>query len=72
MARLMCRAKRALRSLAEQASELAGNARGYIQVEYVIVTLFAGVVVAAAMATVGPRLVESYAARRAVLYAPVP
>jgi hypothetical protein len=46
--------------------------RGQIQVEYIIVVLFAGIAVAVAMATLGPKLVETYAARRAVLYAPVP
>lgn len=48
------------------------STRGFLYVEYIILTLFAGITVALGMATFGPKLVDTYSKRRAVLYAPTP
>ncbi len=47
---------------------LFGDERGAVFTEYTIVFAFAGLVVAIALATLGPKVVNSYSSRRGVLY----
>ncbi len=54
-------------------NKLGKDVRGSIALEYVIVAVFAGVVVIAAVAPVlGPALVEEYTTRRSILYSTFP
>jgi Flp pilus assembly pilin Flp len=48
--------------------DLARDEQGAIFTEYTIVLAFAGLVVAIALAALGPRVVNSYSSRRGVLY----
>jgi Flp pilus assembly pilin Flp len=48
--------------------ELGGDTRGAVLLEYLIFAAFAGVVVAIALATVGPATVANYSKQRASLY----
>ena len=49
-------------------SLLARDTRGAVLLEYLILAAFAGVVVAVALATVGPKTVRNYSGQRAALY----
>lgn len=46
--------------------------RGAVTLEYLVVSMFAGLVVSYALVGVAPEVVEEYARRRALLYQPVP
>ena len=48
--------------------DLCADERGSLFVEYTFVLAFAGLVVAIALAALGPKVVESYSGRRALLY----
>jgi hypothetical protein len=47
---------------------LLRDTRGAVLLEYLIVVTFAGVIVAVALATVGPKTVRNYSGQRAALY----
>ncbi len=47
---------------------LLEDTRGGVLLEYLIVAAFAGVIVAVALATVGPATVRNYTGQRAALY----
>jgi hypothetical protein len=47
---------------------LSADTRGAVLLEYLIFAAFAGVVVAIALATVGPATVRNYSGQRAALY----
>jgi Tfp pilus assembly protein FimT len=47
---------------------LRADARGAVLLEYLIFLAFAGVVVAIALATLGPATVRNYSGQRAALY----
>jgi Flp pilus assembly pilin Flp len=49
-------------------SSLVSDTRGAVLTEYLLVAAFAGVVVAVALATVGPAVVRNYSGQRAALY----
>ncbi len=49
-------------------SSLPTDTRGGVLLEYLIVATFAGVVVAIALATIGPATVRNYSGQRAALY----
>ena len=51
-----------------QEPSLAQDTRGAVLVEYLIVVAFAGLLVAAGLASLGPRLVQNYSGQRAALY----
>jgi len=44
------------------------DTRGSVLLEYLIVVAFAGVLVAIALATIGPKTVANYSGQRAALY----
>jgi Flp pilus assembly pilin Flp len=48
--------------------DLLRDERGAVFTEYTIVLAFAGLVVAIALAALGPKVVNSYSSRRGVLY----
>lgn len=48
--------------------DLFTDTRGAVLLEYLIFAAFAGVVVAVALATIGPATVRNYSGQRAVLY----
>ena len=48
--------------------QLLTDTRGAVLLEYVVVTVFAGVVVTLALLTLGPKTVRNYSAQRATLY----
>lgn len=48
--------------------QLRADTRGAVLLEYLIFAAFAGVVVAIALATVGPATVRNYSDQRATLY----
>lgn len=52
----------------EPASPLLRDTRGGVLLEYLVVATFAGVIVAVALAAVGPRTVRNYSGQRAALY----
>lgn len=47
---------------------LLRDTRGGLLLEYLIVATFAGVIVAVALATLGPKTVRNYGSQRAALY----
>jgi Flp pilus assembly pilin Flp len=47
---------------------LSKDTRGAVLIEYLIFATFAGVVVAIALATIGPATVRNYSGQRAALY----
>lgn len=47
---------------------LLADTRGGVFLEYIIVAVFAGVIVAVALATVGPATVRNYSGQRAAIY----
>ncbi|MET0413799.1 MAG: hypothetical protein ABW217_20995, partial [Polyangiaceae bacterium] len=53
-------------------SRLASDERGALFVEYAALVAFVGLVVAAMLATLGPRVVRAYSERRAALYSHSP
>jgi hypothetical protein len=50
------------------AKSLLTDTRGGVLLEYLIFATFAGVIVAVALATVGPATVRNYSGQRAALY----
>lgn len=52
----------------DRLSSLVRDTRGGVLLEYLIVATFAGVIVAVALATIGPRTVRNYSGQRAALY----
>ena len=44
------------------------DARGAVLVEYLVIAAFAGVLVAAGLASLGPKVVKNYSGQRAALY----
>jgi len=50
------------------AKSLLDDTRGGVLLEYLIFATFAGVIVAVALATVGPATVRNYSGQRAALY----
>lgn len=48
--------------------DLLGDQAGVVFTEYTIVLAFAGLLVAIALAALGPKLVNSYSSRRDLLY----
>jgi hypothetical protein len=54
--------------MSKRASSLQADTRGGVLLEYLIVATFAGVLVAIALATVGPATVRNYSGQRAALY----
>lgn len=48
--------------------DLRSETRGSVLLEYLIVAAFAGVLVAVALATIGPKTVANYSGQRAALY----
>lgn len=48
--------------------DLLRDERGSVFTEYTIVFAFAGLIVAIALAALGPKVVSSYSSRRGVLY----
>jgi hypothetical protein len=61
-----------LQSASEQArssvATLARDSRGGVLLEYVVVLTFAGVLVALALLSIGPKTVSNYSGQRAKLY----
>ncbi len=53
---------------ARQRRSLLRDEAGSVFTEYTIVLAFAGLVVAIAMATLGPKVVNSYSNRRGLMY----
>lgn len=54
--------------MTKRARALWNDERGTVFTEYLIVFAFAGLVVAAGLAMLGPKEVNSYSSRRGVLY----
>lgn len=52
----------------DSARSLVRDTRGGVLLEYIIVATFAGVIVAVALATIGPKTVRNYSGQRAALY----
>ena len=55
-------------SIPENKADLRADTRGYVLLEYLIVVAFAGVLVAIALASIGPKTVANYSGQRAALY----
>jgi Flp pilus assembly pilin Flp len=49
-------------------ASLVKDTRGSLLVEYLVVVAFAGLLVAAGLASLGPTLVKNYSGQRAALY----
>jgi Flp pilus assembly pilin Flp len=60
------------RFVRRQASTLRKDERGNVLVEYLVVATFAGLLVAIAMLTIGPKAVANYSLQRGHLYLPNP
>lgn len=54
--------------MSKRLSSLPGDTRGGVLLEYLIFATFAGVLVAIALATIGPATVRNYSGQRAALY----
>jgi|CZKU01.1.fsa_nt_gi Flp pilus assembly pilin Flp len=59
-------------SIADRARCLRSDCRGAIATEYAVLIGVCGIVVSAALVTLGPPLVASYQASRHTLIAPIP
>ena len=51
---------------------LGRDSNGSVQLEFIIVTLFASLVIALGLQLLGPGIVATYGGRRAVLYSSTP
>jgi len=51
-----------------QKPSLATETRGAVLVEYLVIAAFTGLLVAAGLASLGPKVVKNYSGQRAALY----